>query len=362
VPREARDPAERTLADASPTHYVAITGTDSDDCSAPGSACRTVQYAVDQAGEGDEIRVAAGTYTDLSARPGVTWPVYMPVTQVVYISKTVTVHGGYTTTDWTTSDPGANPTTLDAQRQGRAVYITGNIVCDAELTESAGVTQTLAGVTLTLYVSDTVRQRWVEWNASLYDNQENPQVTGGYGHFSFFTPPGTYRLVAQKSWYATYTSHDLVVVEELVRHNIPLTKISVPDSLEKSVTPTGTVDYGDEITYTLAVSGDVGAEVGINDPLDDSTFLRFVQQPPGVSYADGAITGGLTLTHTRHGTVSFVARIAGGEDPDEAVTITNRACVYPAWRTRDDCIWSEVEIRASGLRKVYVPLVLRSTE
>jgi hypothetical protein len=33
--------------------YVAITGTDSGDCSMPVSACLTIQYAVDQANEGD---------------------------------------------------------------------------------------------------------------------------------------------------------------------------------------------------------------------------------------------------------------------------------------------------------------------
>jgi fibronectin-binding autotransporter adhesin len=45
----------------------------------------------------------------------------------VYISKTLTIQGGYTTTNWTPSDPDANLTTLNAQGQGRVVYITGNI-------------------------------------------------------------------------------------------------------------------------------------------------------------------------------------------------------------------------------------------
>jgi len=93
---------------------------------APGGNCggatpcyATVQAAVDAAGAGDEIRVATGAYTGVSARAG--------VTQTVYISKTVTIRGGYTTADWTTSDPTANPTTLDAQGQGRVLYITGEI-------------------------------------------------------------------------------------------------------------------------------------------------------------------------------------------------------------------------------------------
>jgi uncharacterized repeat protein (TIGR01451 family) len=74
---------------------------------------------VDVAGFGDEIRVATGIYTGVQARAG--------VTQVVYISKTVTVRGGYTATNWTAPYPLTQPTTLDAQQQGRVLYVTGDI-------------------------------------------------------------------------------------------------------------------------------------------------------------------------------------------------------------------------------------------
>ena len=90
-------------------------------CPAGPPACdyTSVQAAVDAASPGDVIKVAAGTYTDIHQRAG--------ITQVVYISKTVTIRGGYTTADWTTADPVANPTTLDAQGRGRVISIVGDI-------------------------------------------------------------------------------------------------------------------------------------------------------------------------------------------------------------------------------------------
>jgi parallel beta-helix repeat protein len=87
----------------------------------------SVQAAVDAASPDDVIKVAAGTYTDVSVRLRDDLTTTGVVTQVIYISKTVTIQGGYTTTNWTTPDPEANPTTLDAQGQGRVLYITGEI-------------------------------------------------------------------------------------------------------------------------------------------------------------------------------------------------------------------------------------------
>jgi hypothetical protein len=82
-----------------------------------GCPYSSVQAAVDAASDGDVIKVAAGTYTGVRARAA--------VTQTVYISKSVTLQGGYTTANWITPDPEANPTTLDAQGQGRVVYVIG---------------------------------------------------------------------------------------------------------------------------------------------------------------------------------------------------------------------------------------------
>ncbi len=76
----------------------------------------TVQEAVDAATPGDTVKVA-GTCSGVEARGG--------AFQTVYLDKAITLRGGYTNTNWTTADPLAHPTTLDAQGEGRVIHISG---------------------------------------------------------------------------------------------------------------------------------------------------------------------------------------------------------------------------------------------
>lgn len=113
-------PVARAANDA---RYVAPNGADSSNpCTDSDAPCATLQHAVDVANPGDEIRVASGIYMGVQARAG--------MTQVAYISKTVTIRGGYTTTNWITSDPASNPTMFDAQSQGRVFFISGDPSAD----------------------------------------------------------------------------------------------------------------------------------------------------------------------------------------------------------------------------------------
>jgi parallel beta-helix repeat protein len=98
-------------------------------CNGKSPCYASVQAAVDAAAAGDEIRVAAGSYTEVFTRSG--------QAQAVYIDKSLMVQGGYTPEDWNTPDPAVNFTTLDAQQQGRVITITG------------GITVTLAGLRIT---------------------------------------------------------------------------------------------------------------------------------------------------------------------------------------------------------------------
>ena len=89
-----------------------------------------VQDAVDAASGGEIIKVASGLYAGVQSRPAPSeyWlGTTSTVTQAVYISKEVTIQGGYTTVFTDPPTPAINPTTLDAQGDGRVIFIVGDI-------------------------------------------------------------------------------------------------------------------------------------------------------------------------------------------------------------------------------------------
>lgn len=194
--------------------HVATTGNDNPACGSAGSPCRTIQYALDRAGSGDEIRVAGGTYSGVNVRPAP--PGYLGttvVTQVVYINEPVTIRGGYSS-DFSAWNPSAYPTIVDAQDQGRAAFISGNhavtleglgftygnaagmggqlfnndggggiYIMDATVVISAcqivdNVAQSGGGISMWNYCHVTIHNSTIQGNQSIYSGGGIMQVTG----------------------------------------------------------------------------------------------------------------------------------------------------------------------------------------
>jgi hypothetical protein len=106
---------ERTACRSAPMASNVITV-----CTSGGCDYMSIQAAVDAANPGDVIKVAAGWYFDTHQRAG--------ITQVVYISKSVTIRGGYLAPSFTDPpNPDLNLTILAASQEGRVVYISGDV-------------------------------------------------------------------------------------------------------------------------------------------------------------------------------------------------------------------------------------------
>jgi parallel beta-helix repeat protein len=101
---------------AGSTRYVSTSGSDfGNDCTSATVPCRTVQWALGVAQDGDEIRVAQGTYTGtMSALDGGLF------TATVIITKDVALLGGFST-DFSHRNPEAYATTIDGHVQRRPV-------------------------------------------------------------------------------------------------------------------------------------------------------------------------------------------------------------------------------------------------
>jgi len=120
------------------TRYVSsVTGSDAGDCTDPSAPCKTIQYAVDRASNGDEIWIAT-LDVDISGFSPITTTARYTGTagNVIELTKTLTLRGGYVyahsplSSSWT---PGSVPATVDGEGARRPLYVSGNVTPTLEL-------------------------------------------------------------------------------------------------------------------------------------------------------------------------------------------------------------------------------------
>ncbi len=91
--------------------FVAPAGIDTGPCTDPAQPCKTITYALSQAEDEGEIRVAAGIYKEL-----------------IQVIKPVTLTGGFSVTNWITPTWTVNQTILDGQHAYRPLTINADRV------------------------------------------------------------------------------------------------------------------------------------------------------------------------------------------------------------------------------------------
>ena len=157
-------PCYATVNDISP-------GYDTTDASA-------VQQAVDTASPGDVVKVA-GTCEGVQTRAG--------LIQAVYISKSLTLEGGHTESDWTLEpDPDTYTTTLDADDGGRVVvisgtidvtldslFLTGGLADDDTMADAGGGIYSTGALTLT---NSTVYSNTARYGGGMYTRYFSPTL------------------------------------------------------------------------------------------------------------------------------------------------------------------------------------------
>jgi hypothetical protein len=111
------------------TIHIAKNGNDSESCGSTSTPCQTLQYAVDKAQSGDMIKVAKGTYTYNGSNQSSTCKTSTITPSVVcIIDKHLIMLGGYSTSDWSVSNPSVNPTIIDGQNVNRGLSLLGTSV------------------------------------------------------------------------------------------------------------------------------------------------------------------------------------------------------------------------------------------
>ncbi|MFQ5460948.1 MAG: hypothetical protein ACE5EL_09155, partial [Anaerolineae bacterium] len=72
----------------------------------------------------------------------------------------------------------------------------------------------VAGATVSLFTLNATGSNWILWGADAAFGQTNPQVTGPFGWYGFYPPPGTYRVEVVHPDYPRYVSPPVEITSQ----------------------------------------------------------------------------------------------------------------------------------------------------
>lgn len=116
-------------------YRVSPAGSTNDTCGSESEPCATIQKAVNLASSGDIILVAGGTYSTAANKPECK-SFTSELSIVCIVNEHLTIRGGYSISNWSITDPVANPTVIDGLNLYRGITLLGssNITTLASLT------------------------------------------------------------------------------------------------------------------------------------------------------------------------------------------------------------------------------------
>jgi len=215
-------------ADPGALYVDGATGSDDSDCSNPADSCATIGYALTQAGNGDEIRVAEGTYTE-----------------TLDIAITVTLKGGYTMsgTLWL---PRTGETIVDAAGADDSVFeiYNANVTMEGFTIQGANRSTWAGGIA----IADST----VVISGSVVRNNETTNIGGG--------------IAVGGTSYVSLTLVNSTIVDNVAGHGGGGVMIAGPDAhaqIANVVVKHNEADYG----------GGIGVRSGASASISDTRII-----------------------------------------------------------------------------------------
>lgn len=227
--------------------------------------------------------------------------------------------------------------------------VEGEVLIDPEgvvFDVTEGITDTLESADVACYekqtdleAGETAESTMSLWSAESYE-QVNPQTTAADGYFSFFTPAGVYQLGVSKSGYQPYQSWDLVVVDEPVEFNVPLT----PETGEEADVVVAISEAGFDPPVLTVAPGDIVEWINIGEEAHTSTSMT------PTAHLEGMTVQALTPTDAWDSGL-----LASGESYQRQLNTVGSYTYYD----HENAPYTGM-IVVQGAQQIYLPLVLRN--